>query len=261
MRQRIDITEVEAETKIRAKYLRALENEEWGAAARARRSSRASCARTPSTSGSTAAAASRSTSSRYERPADARPSRRSRPREQRPPRQRGGARRPAGRPPRCWIALGARRASCCSPRCSCSGTRRRRRQRRDRPPTRRAGRRRRRRHDARRQPATSKPQDAARRGRDVARAADRPDRPASTSACSDAGGRRLLDGVDAAAGRRDADLPLAQVPADARQRRRAAASSTASLRAVPAREPGIGYAITPTAVTRLRRRPSARAAR
>ena len=29
MRDRIDITEVEAETKIRAKYLRALENEEW----------------------------------------------------------------------------------------------------------------------------------------------------------------------------------------------------------------------------------------
>ena len=29
MRQRIDITEVEAETKIRGKYLRALENEEW----------------------------------------------------------------------------------------------------------------------------------------------------------------------------------------------------------------------------------------
>ena len=29
MRQRIDISEVEVETKIRAKYLRALENEEW----------------------------------------------------------------------------------------------------------------------------------------------------------------------------------------------------------------------------------------
>src|SRR5689334_652365 len=29
MRQRIDISEVESETKIRAKYLRALENEEW----------------------------------------------------------------------------------------------------------------------------------------------------------------------------------------------------------------------------------------
>ena len=29
MRSRIDITEVEAATKIRAKYLRALENEEW----------------------------------------------------------------------------------------------------------------------------------------------------------------------------------------------------------------------------------------
>src|SRR5919112_451967 len=29
MRQRLDITEVEAATKIRAKYLRALENEEW----------------------------------------------------------------------------------------------------------------------------------------------------------------------------------------------------------------------------------------
>src|SRR5919199_5544009 len=29
MRQRIDISEVEHETKIRAKYLRALENEEW----------------------------------------------------------------------------------------------------------------------------------------------------------------------------------------------------------------------------------------
>src|SRR3954453_12660171 len=29
LRQRIDISEIEAETKIRAKYLRALENEEW----------------------------------------------------------------------------------------------------------------------------------------------------------------------------------------------------------------------------------------
>jgi cytoskeleton protein RodZ len=29
MRRRIDIGEVEAATKIRAKYLRALENEEW----------------------------------------------------------------------------------------------------------------------------------------------------------------------------------------------------------------------------------------
>src|ERR687884_1267879 len=29
MRQRIDISKVESETKIRAKYLRALENEEW----------------------------------------------------------------------------------------------------------------------------------------------------------------------------------------------------------------------------------------
>ena len=29
MRARIDISEIEAETKIRAKYLRALENEEW----------------------------------------------------------------------------------------------------------------------------------------------------------------------------------------------------------------------------------------
>src|SRR6267154_3217526 len=30
MRARIDISEIEAQTKIRAKYLRALENEEWG---------------------------------------------------------------------------------------------------------------------------------------------------------------------------------------------------------------------------------------
>src|SRR5579884_898680 len=29
MRERIDISEVEAQTKIRAKYLRAIENEEW----------------------------------------------------------------------------------------------------------------------------------------------------------------------------------------------------------------------------------------
>jgi cytoskeletal protein RodZ len=29
MRERIDITEAEADTKIRGKYLRALENEEW----------------------------------------------------------------------------------------------------------------------------------------------------------------------------------------------------------------------------------------
>ena len=30
MRAHIDVSEIEAETKIRAKYLRALENEEWG---------------------------------------------------------------------------------------------------------------------------------------------------------------------------------------------------------------------------------------
>ena len=30
MRQKLDITDVETSTKIRAKYLRALENEEWG---------------------------------------------------------------------------------------------------------------------------------------------------------------------------------------------------------------------------------------
>ena len=30
MRARIDISEIEAQTKIRAKYLRAIENEEWG---------------------------------------------------------------------------------------------------------------------------------------------------------------------------------------------------------------------------------------
>src|ERR1700678_2789880 len=30
MRDRIDVSEIEAKTKIRAKYLRALENEEWG---------------------------------------------------------------------------------------------------------------------------------------------------------------------------------------------------------------------------------------
>ena len=30
MRERIDVSEIEAKTKIRAKYLRALENEEWG---------------------------------------------------------------------------------------------------------------------------------------------------------------------------------------------------------------------------------------
>src|ERR1700691_6661318 len=29
MRERIDVSEIEAQTKIRAKYLRALENEEW----------------------------------------------------------------------------------------------------------------------------------------------------------------------------------------------------------------------------------------
>src|SRR5215213_3914535 len=31
MRQKLDIADVEARTKIRVKYLRALENEEWGA--------------------------------------------------------------------------------------------------------------------------------------------------------------------------------------------------------------------------------------
>ena len=35
MRARIDVSEIEAKTKIRAKYLRALENEEWGLLARA----------------------------------------------------------------------------------------------------------------------------------------------------------------------------------------------------------------------------------
>ena len=46
MRARIDVSEIEAQTKIRAKYLRALENEEWSLLP-GRRSSRASCAPTP----------------------------------------------------------------------------------------------------------------------------------------------------------------------------------------------------------------------
>ena len=54
MRAKIDINEVETRTKIRAKYLRAIENEEW-ALLPATSTSRASCAPTGSTSGSTAA--------------------------------------------------------------------------------------------------------------------------------------------------------------------------------------------------------------
>ena len=45
MRARIDVSEIEAQTKIRAKYLRALENEEWGLLP-GPTSSRASCAPT-----------------------------------------------------------------------------------------------------------------------------------------------------------------------------------------------------------------------
>ena len=54
MREHVDITEIELRTKIRAKYLRALENEEW-ALLPGPRSCAASCAPTPRRSGSTAA--------------------------------------------------------------------------------------------------------------------------------------------------------------------------------------------------------------
>ena len=62
MRRRIDMAEVESATKIRAKYLRALESEEWELLP-GPRSSRRSCAPTRSTSSSTPACWSRSTSS------------------------------------------------------------------------------------------------------------------------------------------------------------------------------------------------------
>ena len=61
IRQKLDIADVEEATKIRAKYLRALENEEFGHAARARPSSRPSCAPTRSCSASIRTCSSRST--------------------------------------------------------------------------------------------------------------------------------------------------------------------------------------------------------
>ena len=60
-RRQVDFTQAELATKIRVKYLRALEDERFDAAARRRPTSRASCARTPSTSASTASSTSTST--------------------------------------------------------------------------------------------------------------------------------------------------------------------------------------------------------
>ncbi len=84
MRARIDVSEIEAQTKIRAKYLRALENEEWEPAARARRSSRASCAPTPRRWGSTARRSSRNTACTTSARARRRSSRSSPPRSSSP---------------------------------------------------------------------------------------------------------------------------------------------------------------------------------
>ena len=111
IRNKIDITTVEEATKIRAKYLRALENEEWIAAARPDLREDASCAPTRSSWGSTRTCWWRST-------APASRSRRSwRWRPFTPKRAAAGAHAPhgpaaaAGSASRCW-SLGVPRRSC-----------------------------------------------------------------------------------------------------------------------------------------------------
>ena len=69
MRARIDMSEIEAQTKIRAKYLRALENEEWDLLPGPTSTSRASCAPT-ATLGLDGKALVEEYKRQYERPSD-----------------------------------------------------------------------------------------------------------------------------------------------------------------------------------------------
>ena len=89
LRQGLEFPEIEHATKVRSKYLRALEDEEFDPSGR--RTSRDSCARTPSTSASTASSTSTSTTpatSGWRRRARCAPPSGSR---------RGGPQSPAGR--------------------------------------------------------------------------------------------------------------------------------------------------------------------
>ena len=92
VRQRVNIEELEQSTKIRAKYLRALENEEFGCCP-GRPTSRASCARTRRSWGSTPICWWRSSARSTRSPSRSRSSRSRRPRasaRRRPPTPRFG---------------------------------------------------------------------------------------------------------------------------------------------------------------------------
>ena len=117
MRERIDITEIEADTKIRAKYLRALENEEWDLLP-GPTTSRASCARTRDALGPRRAAAGRGVQA-----APRAPERRRAAADRAAARRRERAARAPRRGPIIprWVVRARRDRRACSSRCTRSG--------------------------------------------------------------------------------------------------------------------------------------------
>ena len=230
MRQRIDISEVEAATKIRAKYLRALENEEWDLLPGPDVRQELPAHLRASTSGSTAGCSSRSTSCATSASSDI-------------------ELQPIAPRPRC--ATGARAAARARgagvPR-SAGRRARRRRLLVARAPRRgddergtsavdgadghaddRGGRRAARRTAAerrRRQPA------ARRRPRASCALQVVPTGPVFVCLV-DARGRQLVDGLDAAARRRHADVPLGALPPQPRQQQVRLRVNGKRLRTVP----------------------------
>ena len=193
MRNRIDITEVEAATKIRAKYLRALENEEWDLLPGP--TFVKTFLRTyATTSGSTRATSSRSTAQRYERPS-ARSSRRSAPTWRAPRARRGGS---SSRP---WMLVASAcsrssASSSCSAHWAATTTRRRRARRAQPTPT-----------PTRDDRATRRSSDEASAARPDAACGSRSSRPAPVSVClEDARGHAADRQPTLDAGERHADV-------------------------------------------------------
>ena len=234
MRHRIDITEVEAATKIRAKYLRALENEEWDLLP-----------------GPTFVKTFLRTYAeyleldarqlveeyrqRFERPST-RSSRRSRPggRAAAAPRRR----RRACSGPWSWSSLGV--VVACSARSTLLGRAGATTTSRRRPTSQRQA-------DATPTPtATPRKSKKAQEPRRTTRARSRSRPPgSSTSASSTRAGKALINERDLQAGRADPDVPRHALPRHLRQRPRRACASTAKRTACPSRGEPVGYDVRP----------------
>ena len=253
MRARIDITEVEARTKIRAKYLRAIENEEWDLLPGAVYVK--SFLRTYGDFlGLDSALAGRRVQARYERPSEQEL------RADRPPRARASAARAAAestRGRRAWliiggvvvwslVVLGARRLA------------RRQRRRLDvdhrahvKPAPRTA-------HDA----APSRPASAPRAPERRRVASCSSSRPATVYVCLvDGDGQKLIPGVMYNAGQTIPTEPCAQAAADARQHIGADAGQRQAGRRRRRRRPRSATSCTRAAAPPAAGRPGADAAR